>query len=139
MSVSTTDFPNIGSFTFFDFPNDPRVTAIFVDRSRLELALLPNLMIDRNSTFKFLSTSGSSQNLSWSSTSVHDVLGISVYLNYARQFVHSLQQKNQATVDIHAMVEAELARIRTVRAIHLGQFLLFFVLFSTILLLSIVP
>ena len=122
MSVTTTEIPLIGSFTFFDFPNDPRVTVIFTDRSRLEFVLLPTLAIDRNSTFRFLTSAGTCHDLSWSSTSVHDVLGITCYLNHARQYVASIsREKNPDTAAVHAMVEAELARIRAVRAVHLGN------------------
>lgn len=122
MSVTSTEIPLIGSFTFFHYPNDPRVTVIFTDRSRLEFVLLPNLAIDRNSTFRFLTSAGTCHDLSWSSTSVHDVLGITCYLNHARQYVASIsREKNPETAAVHAMVEAELARIRAVRAVHLGN------------------
>lgn len=122
MGIHSVDLPGVGSFTLLEFAGDYRVRIVFIDRCRLEFSLTSELCIDRHSVFKFLDSSGSVNNLSWSSQSV-STLGLTTYLDHAIRFVQSLQPSDQSDSsyppDVSDVVQHELRRIRTARAVHL--------------------
>jgi hypothetical protein len=116
MPIQSTDIPGQGTFTVIDQIDGYLVRIVFIDRFRLEFALSHNLTIDRNSVFRLLDNLGNLHSLTWSSQTL-DTFSLSPYLEAAKRFVNSLRQEPQDS----SVVEQELIRIRTARAIHMHK------------------
>lgn len=92
-----------------------RVRIVFVDRARLEFSLSSSFTIDRTSTFKLLDRHGNLHQLSWGSQTL-ETLEISDYLETGVWFVRQLGDRGDSS---EGLVQQELQRIRTARAVHL--------------------
>ena len=90
MILETVTIPSTGSFTLLGRANSEfTVKIVFVDRCRLEFALTRDCLIAPHSTFKFLNSTGTVQQLSWESQSVR-TLGLARYVDTALWFVAQL-------------------------------------------------